>query len=55
VEKVNDLLVARRQKGAGMRWQETTSDALAALRTLMLNGGWDRYWLHRQVLPLAAT
>jgi hypothetical protein len=55
VEKVNDVLVARRQKGAGMRWQESTSDALAALRTLMLNGGWDRYWLHRQVLPLVAT
>jgi len=55
VEKGNDLLIARRQKGAGMRWQETTSDALAALRTLMLNGGWDRYWRHRQVLPLVAT
>jgi hypothetical protein len=55
VEKGNDLIVARRQKGAGMRWQESTSDALAALRTLMLNGGWDRYWLHRQILPLVTT
>lgn len=55
MEKVTDVLVAQRQKGAGMRWQETTSDALAALRTLMLNGGWDRYWLHRQVLPLVTT
>jgi hypothetical protein len=55
VEKVNDLLVARRQKGKGMRWQESTSDALAALRTLMLNGGWDHYWQHHQVLPLVAT
>jgi hypothetical protein len=55
VEKVNDLLVARRQKGQGMRWQESTSDALAALRTLMLNGGWDRYWQHHEVLPLVAT
>lgn len=55
VEKVNDLLVARRQKGEGMRWQESTSDALAALRTLMLNGGWDGYWQHHQVLPLVAT
>ncbi len=31
------------------------SDALAALRTLMLNGGWDQYWQQREVLPLLAT
>jgi hypothetical protein len=55
VEKANDLIVAQRQKGAGMHWSVQTSDALAALRTLMLNGGWDRYWRHRQVLPLVAT
>jgi hypothetical protein len=54
-EKANDLIVARRQKGTGMHWTVDTSDALAALRTLMLNGGWDRYWRHRQVLPLVAT
>ena len=55
VEKANDLLVAQRQKGRGMHWSLETSDALAALRTLMLNGGWDRYWRHREVLPLVAT
>lgn len=55
VEKANDLIVAQRQKGAGMHWSVETSDALAALRTLMLNGGWDRYWRHREVLPLVAT
>lgn len=55
VEKANDLIVAKRQKGAGMHWSLETSDSLAALRTLMLNGGWDRYWCHRQVLPLVAT
>jgi hypothetical protein len=55
VEKANDLIVAKRQKGAGMHWSLETSDALAALRTLMLNGGWDRYWQHREVLPLLAT
>jgi hypothetical protein len=55
VEKANDLIVAKRQKGAGMHWSLATSDALAALRTLMLNGGWDRYWRHREVLPLVAT
>ena len=43
VEKANDLIVARRQKNRGMQWSEATSDALAALRTLMLNGGWERY------------
>jgi len=37
-EKANDLIVARRQKERGMHWSQETSDALAALRTLMLNG-----------------
>ena len=55
VEKANDLIVARRQKNRGMQWGEATSDALAALRTLMLNGGWDRYWQQREVLPLLAS
>jgi hypothetical protein len=41
VEKANDLIVAGRQKNRGMQWSEATSDALAALRTLMLNG-WER-------------
>jgi len=54
-EKFNDLLVARRQKGQGRHWSQGTSDALAALRTLLLNGGWDRYWQQRQVLPLLAS
>jgi len=53
VEKGNDLIVARRQKHQGMHWSEQTSDALAALRTLLLNGGWDLYWQKHQVLPLA--
>ncbi len=53
VEKANDLLVARRQKRGGMQWSEATSDGLAALRTLMLNGGWERYWVEGEVLPLA--
>ena len=53
VEKGNDLIVARRQKHQGMHWSEQTSDALAALRTLLLNDGWDLYWQKLQVLPLA--
>jgi hypothetical protein len=52
VEKANDQIVAQRQKGAGMRWSLDTSDALAALRTLHLNGGWDAYWTHRQMPSL---
>ena len=53
VEKGNDLIVARRQKHQGMHWSEHTSESLAALRALMLNGGWDLYWQNHQVLPLA--
>jgi hypothetical protein len=53
VEKGNDLLVARRQKNQGMHWSKNTSNSLAALQTLLLNGGWDSYWQKRQVLPLA--
>jgi hypothetical protein len=53
VEKANDLIVAKRQKVGGMQWSLATSDALASLRTLFLNQGWDRYWEHGQVLPLA--
>jgi hypothetical protein len=44
VEKANDLLVARRQKGKGMHWSGETSDALAALCTLRRNQEWERYW-----------
>jgi hypothetical protein len=51
-EKANDLIVARRQKHKGMHWSEETADGLAALKTLMLNGGWDLYWQERKVLPL---
>ena len=45
--------MARRQKRGGMHWSLETSDGLAALRTLVLNGGWERYWMHGEVLPLA--
>ncbi len=55
VEKANDLIVARRQKNRGMQWSAATSDGLAALRTLMLNGGWDQYWQQREVLCLLAS
>jgi hypothetical protein len=51
VEKANDLLVARRQKGKGMHWSGETSDALAALRTLKQNQEWERYWQQPQRQP----
>jgi hypothetical protein len=54
VEKANDLLVARRQKHRGMHWSLQTSDSLCALKTLMLNHGWELYWQDREVLHLAA-
>lgn len=53
VEKANDLIVSRRQKNKGMHWSLGVSDGLAALRTLMLNEGWDLYWQENQVLTLA--
>jgi len=43
----------RRERGR--HWSDETSDALAALRTLLLNGGWNRYWQQRQVVPLLAS
>jgi len=54
VEKGNDLIVARRMKRRGMHWSLETADSLAALKTLWLNHGWDRYWGRREVLRLAA-
>jgi hypothetical protein len=48
-EKANDLIVARRQKHKAMHWSEETADGLAALKTLMLNGGWDLCWQKRKV------
>lgn len=52
VEKANDRIGAPRQKCRGMQWGAQTSDALAALRTLQLNDGWDGYWVQRRALPL---
>lgn len=52
VENANNVLIAKRQKSHGMHWSLATSDGLAALTTLMLNGGWDQYWCNREVLPL---
>jgi hypothetical protein len=55
VEKANDRIVARHQKGRGMQWSARTSNALAALRTLQLHDGWDDYWVRHQALPLVVA
>jgi hypothetical protein len=56
LEKANDLLVARRQKGHGRHWSAQTSDALAALQTARLNDEWDQYWQETGTTPgLAAA
>jgi len=41
--KVDDNQV-RRQKHQGMHWSLNTSDSLCALKTLMMNHGWELYW-----------
>jgi len=38
-----------------MQWSGETSDALAALRTLLLNDGWGGYWQQRRPLSLEAA
>jgi hypothetical protein len=54
-EKACDLIVAKRQKNQGMHWSEATADALAALKTVVLNQSWDLYWKKHQILPLATA
>jgi spore cortex formation protein SpoVR/YcgB (stage V sporulation) len=38
-----------------MQWGARSSDALAALRTLLLNEGWDTYWHDRRLIHLTAA
>jgi hypothetical protein len=52
-EQANDRIVVRRQKRRGMQWSRQSSDALAALRTLLFNEGWETYWQKRCVPALA--
>ncbi len=54
-EKANDRIVAHRQKRKGMQGSVETSAALAALRTLQLNDGWEGYWQEHQPLYLEAA
>ena len=53
-EKANDRIVVRRQKRRGMQWNMASSDGLAALRTLLLDEGWESYWQGGHLKRLAA-
>jgi hypothetical protein len=55
VEKLNDLLVARRQKNHGMHWNLITSEALARLKALKLNHEWNAYWAEGILPSLVAA
>lgn len=48
VEKAADIIVARRQKHQGMIWSRKGADAIAVLRTIVLNEKWDEYWQERR-------
>jgi hypothetical protein len=48
VEKTADIIVARRQKHQGMIWSRKGADAIAVLRTVVLNGKWDSYWQEKK-------
>ena len=50
-EKMNDLLVAQRQKHNGMSWSAAGSVALAAL-TAMIRNGESESWFKKQTLAL---
>lgn len=50
-EKMNDLLVAQRQKHNGMSWSAAGSVALAAL-TAMIRNGESQTWFKKQTLAL---
>lgn len=54
-EKANDRIVVRRQKRRGRQWGTRSSDGLAALRTLLLNEGWETYWHDRRLIHLTAA
>ena len=49
VEKVNDLLVSRRQKHNGTSWTRFGSTGLALVTALVLNGHLDQWVLSRKV------
>jgi len=49
VEGAANLVVAKRQKKKqGMHWSRSGADSLCALRTLWLNGDWEKYWKQRR-------
>ncbi|NJK42168.1 MAG: hypothetical protein HC934_14120 [Acaryochloridaceae cyanobacterium SU_2_1] len=50
-----ELVVVKGQKNKGVNCSEATADALAAMKTVMLNQAWDLFWVDQQILPLATN
>jgi hypothetical protein len=49
VESSCKQLVVTRMEGSGMRWSMNGAQAMLKLRSVYLNGDWQRYWtFHRQ-------
>jgi hypothetical protein len=44
MEKAVDQVIGHRQKHKGMSWRPQGSRALALLKVLELNGGWQKFW-----------
>lgn len=44
MEKAVDQVIGHRQKRKGMSWRPQGSRALALLKVLELNGGWQKFW-----------
>jgi hypothetical protein len=44
MEKAVDQVIGHRQKRQGMSWRPEGSRALALLKVLELNGGWQDFW-----------
>ena len=48
VEKTGDLLIARRYKHQGMAWGRQGANAVALVRTLIINHRWEQYCQRRR-------
>jgi hypothetical protein len=44
VDKAGDILICRRMKLRGMRWNRDKADNVLNIRILILNGEWDEFW-----------
>lgn len=44
VDKAGDIVICRRMKLRGMRWNRNNADAVQNIRIMVLNGRWDVFW-----------